>query len=52
MDKSGNDWIFYHAVNVKNPLGRVLMLDKIIWKNDWPEVKGQSPSLESERPEV
>lgn len=52
MDKAGNDWIFYHAVNVKNPEGRVLMLDKIIWKNDWPEVKGQSPSLESERPEV
>ena len=43
---------FIMQLIVKNPEGRVLMLDKIIWKNDWPEVKGQSPSLESERPEV
>ena len=25
-DDAGNDWIFYHGVNVKNPEGRVLMM--------------------------
>ena len=27
-DNAGNDWFFYHAVSVKHPEGRVLMLDK------------------------
>ena len=49
-DKAGNDWVFYHAVSTKNPGGRVLMLDKVDWKNGWPSVSGNSPSSESERP--
>lgn len=49
-DKAGEDWMFYHAVEVANPDGRVLMLDKIIWKDGWPSVKTNSPSLESEKP--
>lgn len=49
-DKAGNDWFFYHAVNVKDPSGRVLMLDKIQWKEDWPFVANSTPSLEAEAP--
>lgn len=49
-DKVGNDWMFYHAVKVSDPDGRVLMLDKIVWEEDWPSVKTNSPSLESEKP--
>lgn len=49
-DKAGNDWVFYHAVSTKNPGGRVLMLDKVDWKDGWPSVSGNSPSSESERP--
>lgn len=49
-DKAGDDWMFYHAVKVSNPDGRVLMLDKIVWEEDWPSVKTNSPSLESEKP--
>lgn len=49
-DKAGDDWMFYHAVKVSDPDGRVLMLDKIVWENDWPSVKTNSPSLESEKP--
>lgn len=49
-DKVGNDWMFYHAVKVSDPDGRVLMLDKIVWEDDWPSVKTNSPSLESEKP--
>ncbi len=49
-DDAGCDWIFYHAVSTANPEGRVLMLDKVQWENDWPFVKTNSPSLESEKP--
>lgn len=49
-DKAGDNWMFYHAVKVSDPDGRVLMLDKIVWEDDWPSVKTNSPSLESEKP--
>ncbi len=49
-DNSGQDWILYHAVSVDNPKGRVLLLDKIEWKDNWPIIQGQSPSLMSEKP--
>lgn len=51
-DKAGNDWMFYHAVSTKNPGGRVLMMDKVSWKDGWPSVAGNSPSIEAERPEM
>lgn len=45
-DKRGGDWMFYHAVSVANPEGRVLMLDQVNWEADgWPSVEGDSPSL-------
>ena len=31
-DDKGADWVFYHAVSVANPEGRVLMLDRVNWK--------------------
>jgi hypothetical protein len=46
-DKAGSDWVFYHAVNVNDPSGRVLMLDRIDWKDGWPAVATDSPSLKS-----
>ena len=39
-DKNGDDWVLYHGVSVANPSGRVLLLDKVIWKEGWPTVKG------------
>ncbi len=50
QDNKGQDWMFYHAVSVDNPEGRVLMLDRILWENDWPYVKNSAPSLEAEKP--
>lgn len=41
---------FYHAVATKHPEGRVLMMDKISWKDGWPVVATDSPSLKSEKP--
>lgn len=49
-DNAGTDWLFYHAVCVANPDGRVLMLDKIDWIDGWPSVEGNSPSVKSEKP--
>lgn len=39
-DDKGADWMFYHAVSVANPEGRVLMLDRVNWKKGWPVVEG------------
>lgn len=50
-DKRGADWMFYHAVSVANPEGRVLMLDRIHWGADgWPWVEGGTPSLSAPVP--
>ena len=51
QDEAGNDWIFYHGVDVKNPQGRVLLLDQVKWdSNNWPYVEGGSPSLSASKP--
>jgi len=44
-DNDGNDWVLYHAVDVNNPAGRVLMLDKIEWIDGWPVVEGNTPGI-------
>lgn len=50
-DDAGNDWIFYHGVDLQRPEGRVLLLDRIHWdKQDWPYVEGNSPSLSADKP--
>ena len=49
-DDAGNSWIFYHAVDLQNPKGRVLMLDEIQWEDGWPLVEGNSPSLTWRKP--
>lgn len=49
-DNEGNDWIFYHAFKVTNPDGRVLMLDKVDWLDDWPYVNEEIPSTTSVYP--
>jgi arabinan endo-1,5-alpha-L-arabinosidase len=49
-DDNGNDWIVYHAVDATyDKLGngatrRPLMIDELIWKDDWPSVQGLFPS--------
>ena len=49
-DDAGNDWIFYHAVSVENPEGRILMMDRVEWVDGWPVVKNGSPSIKAEAP--
>lgn len=50
QDNKGNDWMLYHAVSVDHPKGRVLMMDRIRWHNDWPFVEGGTPSLIADSP--
>ena len=49
-DKKGQDWLFYHAVKVADPEGRVLMLDPLQWKDGWPEVENSIPSDSHDSP--
>lgn len=49
-DDAGNDWIFYHGVDITNPNGRVLLMDQIKWTDNWPVVANESPSLKSSKP--
>ena len=50
-DASGNDWIVYHAVDARRPresasdepnTRRVMLIDRIVWRNGWPSVAGPS----------
>lgn len=51
QDDAGNDWIFYHGVDVNKPQGRVLLLDQIKWDSTgWPYVDSSSPSLSADKP--
>ncbi|MGN1045722.1 MAG: family 43 glycosylhydrolase [Candidatus Cryptobacteroides sp.] len=51
-DRNGDDWIMYHAYWSRHEdSGRMLMLDKIQWKNGWPTVEGGIPSTASRLPE-
>lgn len=46
-DKKGQTWMLYHAFRKDNPkTGRVMLLDKINWENDWPVMENMQPSLE------
>lgn len=52
-DARGEDWILYHAVDRERPRSRpsddinsrrVMLLDRLEWRDGWPEVKAKSPS--------
>jgi arabinan endo-1,5-alpha-L-arabinosidase len=50
-DKAGHDWIVYHAVDRTRPLNpsgrsvrRVMLIDRIVYRNGWPTIATSSPS--------
>ena len=52
-DESGQDWIVYHAVDARRPRAkptddvntrRVMLIDRIVWRNGWPQIENRSPS--------
>lgn len=51
-DAAGQDWLFYHAVSVKDPKGRKLLMDQVHWVDGWPVVLGNQPSAEYQAPQM
>ena len=52
-DAANEDWILYHGVDRRKPRSRpaddintrrVMLLDRLVWRNGWPEVEGRVPS--------
>jgi arabinan endo-1,5-alpha-L-arabinosidase len=53
-DEAGQDWIAYHAIDVKRPyvtgsggnrgVRRVMLIDRLVWRDGWPAVEGGTPS--------
>jgi len=50
-DKAGQTWIVYHAFDKKEPIRRVMLLDKVEWTDGWPVIeKNQQGIKPHERP--
>jgi arabinan endo-1,5-alpha-L-arabinosidase len=54
-DRSGRDWIVYHAVDVNRPrvkpsddlnTRRIMLIDRIDWRGGWPVIAGPSEQPE------
>lgn len=49
-DDEGTDWFIYHGIDrskgkvASGASRRTLMLDKVIWRDGWPEIAGSVPS--------
>ena len=54
-DSMGQDWIFYHAIDLKNRLlnnsiggdrdvRRIMLMDPVIYRDGWPQIEGGTPS--------
>ena len=53
QDARGDDWLVYHAVDARRPRARptdevntrrVMLVDRIVWRDGWPRVEGDGPS--------
>ncbi len=53
-DDAGEDWIIYHAIDAKRHSGgnlrqhgvvRVMLMDRIVYRDGWPRVEGNQPSV-------
>ena len=52
-DAAGTNWIYYHGVDRQRPRSkptddvntrRVMLMDRLMWRDGWPEVAGKGPS--------
>ncbi|GGC27174.1 arabinan endo-1,5-alpha-L-arabinosidase [Parapedobacter defluvii] len=49
-DDEGTDWFLYHGIDKargkvsSGASRRMLMLDKVVWRDRWPEISGGTPS--------
>lgn len=50
-DDEGADWMLYHGFAAADPdAGRLVYMDRIVWRDGWPEVERKEPSETSARP--
>ena len=56
QDGRGTHWILYHAVDSRRPRARptdeintrrVMLLDRLVWRDGWPRLEGDGPSAGS-----
>ena len=56
-DTRGDHWMLYHAVDSDRPRSkpadeintrRVMLLDRIVWRDGWPRIEGDGPSTGSQ----
>ena len=54
-DSNGDLWMLYHAVDARRPRSsdsaevntrRIMLIDRIVWRDGWPRVEGNGPSSE------
>lgn len=43
-DDAGDDWLLYHAYRPGRPEARVMLVDRIVYRDGWPRVAGDRPS--------
>ena len=57
-DAAGQDWMVYHAVDVRRPrtkpsdgvnTRRIMLIDRIVWRDGWPRIENNGPSSERQR---
>ncbi len=57
-DDAGTDWILYHGVDNRRPRSkptddintrRVMLLDRLVWRDGWPEIANRSPTSSPQR---
>lgn len=53
-DDAGTDWLIYHGIDrtkgkvASGASRRMLMLDRLEWRDGWPEIPGGTPSMTSQ----
>lgn len=51
VDSKGQNWLLYHAYKKDDPdAGRVILLDQLKWRNNWPYIETDSPSMKHKTP--
>ncbi|HET9427179.1 MAG TPA: family 43 glycosylhydrolase, partial [Allosphingosinicella sp.] len=60
-DAAGDHWLLYHAVDSRRPRSkpendvntrRVMLIDRIVWRDGWPRIEGNGPSTAPQRAPV
>ena len=49
-DDAGTDWILYHAI--RDGSRRLMLLDRIEYRDGWPRIAGDQPSVAPQRAPV